>query len=346
MLSLLFAASFSFTASATGVEKGTPVEFMFAGADTDRGYETMFLLDAPISDFARDLENAGLRRGFPQDNLKCDLWPVGCTVELDPPITNFVSITAPDGIVFNSMIYTGGVRSEKGAPIAANDMPGSVMSFYSLPQSLFVMNGLYPQGDVYNSFQAAKELKKGEKVRFTLHWNNDSMPDEHVLVLSKTNAVETFKFIHNASAKRPIVLKIGFDESLTIAEASDLAAVLDRIDSLNVKINGIVGDGFFYRAFNPPVKWRERQNRLAQPFELMLSNSTARLVFIEEDWTVEGDDPKLTPREIALSDAAKYPKTDTCFIFANRNITLRRILEVRRKISAKQICNWYIFIEE
>ena len=48
MLCSLIAAALTFTATATGVEKGTAVEFFFAGKNTDRDYETMFLLDESI----------------------------------------------------------------------------------------------------------------------------------------------------------------------------------------------------------------------------------------------------------------------------------------------------------
>ena len=72
MLSLL-AAAFTFTATATGVEKGTSVEFFFAGNDSDRDYETVFLLDKPVADFVHDLERAGLRPSTPIDRNRCRL---------------------------------------------------------------------------------------------------------------------------------------------------------------------------------------------------------------------------------------------------------------------------------
>ena len=58
MLCSLIAAALTFTATATGVEKGTAVEFFFAGKNTDRDYETMFLLDESIDSFCSKLEKA------------------------------------------------------------------------------------------------------------------------------------------------------------------------------------------------------------------------------------------------------------------------------------------------
>ena len=37
--------SVSFTAAATGIKKGTPVEFMFALSVSDHDYESMFLIE-------------------------------------------------------------------------------------------------------------------------------------------------------------------------------------------------------------------------------------------------------------------------------------------------------------
>lgn len=51
MIAAVLAATLTFTATATGVEKGAPVEFVFAGKGTDRDYETMFILDDPIDVF-------------------------------------------------------------------------------------------------------------------------------------------------------------------------------------------------------------------------------------------------------------------------------------------------------
>ena len=107
----LIAASFTFTATATGVAKGTPVEFMFAGAESDRDYETMFLIDAPIDEFCHGLEKAGVPRGEAQDIESCKLWPVGCPLTLEPSLDEFVERKPlPGGPSNPAIIYTGGAR--------------------------------------------------------------------------------------------------------------------------------------------------------------------------------------------------------------------------------------------
>ena len=69
-----------------------------------------------------------------------------------------------------------------------------------------------------------------------------------------------------------------------------------------------------------------------QPFELHLSSGNPCLLFIEEDWTVEGMDPRLTEREISFANAAKYPKTDTCLIYAKKDSTLGEVVKFLPKL--------------
>ena len=62
MIAALIAAACTctFSATATGLEKGAPVEFFFAAQDSDNAYETMFLVDDSIDDFCRKIEAAGI----------------------------------------------------------------------------------------------------------------------------------------------------------------------------------------------------------------------------------------------------------------------------------------------
>ena len=73
MIAAILAASLSFTATATGLEKGAPVEFVFAGRNTDRDYETMFLIEDSVDEFCTKLEAAGLPRGKPPDVVQARL---------------------------------------------------------------------------------------------------------------------------------------------------------------------------------------------------------------------------------------------------------------------------------
>ena len=340
MISAILAASLAFTATATGVEKGTSVEFLFAGRNTDRDYESMFLIDDTVDDFCAKLEKAGLPRGTPTDPTACRLWPVGCPLRFEPALETFVAGKMPEGLPDSNPVYTGGTRLEKGGCEANTNMPASVFSIYTLPQSPIVYNGIYEQGAVYGSFTAKKSLKKGERVSFTVSWDERTLPRKMHLTVSSQNAKESLMRLRAESEKGELDVLVGFDESLTVAEATAAANALSAVDSSRIKINGVTN--IFYRSFLPLVKWRDRKERLVQPFELTVGDPD-KLVFVEEDWSVEGNDPKLTPKEIPFADVIKHPRTDTCFVFADAQTKLSRIVESMRKIPGKGIRNWYVF---
>jgi len=344
MILSVLAAAFTFTATATGVEKGTALEFVFAGSNSDRDYESMFLLETPLAEFCKAIERAGLKPGHPVDPAACRLWPVGCPVNISPALDEFVKSELPEGQKLGRIIYTGGSRGSNNCVIAATEMPSSVLSLYTLDQSLFLYNGIYEQGDVYGSHTVAKTLKKGEKFKFTLTWDDSERPQSLKLVARPGNGAEIIKALKSAAEKAETDAEVAFDGQLTVAEAAQTAQALAVVDSVRVKVNGHAPGSLFYRAFTPLVKWLDRKERLVQPFELTLGNPD-ELVYIEEDWSVSGDDPKLTPRKIPFADtsAAKYARTDTCFVFAKPDTKLEAIYQAMDKLKGSSIRNWYVF---
>ena len=340
MIAAILAASLSFTATATGLEKGAPVEFVFAGRNTDRDYETMFLIEDSVDAFCARLEAAGLPRGKPTDIARARLWPVGCPVTFSPALESFIEGKMPEGLSESNPIYTGGSRLAEGGCDAGTNMPAAVFAIYTLAQSPFVYNGIYDQGAVYGSFTARKALKKGDRVSFTVSWDTERFPQEIDLTIHPGNATEVLNRLRVASEKSEISARIGFDGRLTVQEATAAAMALATIDSSRIKINGC--SNIFYRSFLPLVKWQDRKERLSQPFELTLGNPN-RLVFIEEDWTVDGVDPKLTPVEITVADIARHPRTDTCFIYAEAKTTVSEILCAMEGLKGGNIRNWYVF---
>ena len=340
MISVFLAASLTFTATATGVEKGTPVEFVFAGRNSDRDYESMFLIDDTVDDLCRRLEKAGLPCGRPTDVGSCRLWPVGCSLSFEPSLTNFIGFSEQDVNSLLSPVYTGGTRLKDGSCEASTDMPASVFSTYTLAQSPIVPNGVVDQGVVYGSYTANKALKKGKRVSFTVSWNAGAMPRAVHLTVVPGSAVGIIKRLRAEAEKGEVDALVGFSDDLTVAEATATATALATIDSVRVKINGCTN--IFYRSFLPLVKWLDRKERLVQPFELTLGNPD-QLVFIEEDWSGEGEDPKLTLKTIPFAEAALHPRTDTCFIFATAETTIARIRKAMSQLADSKVRNWYVF---
>ncbi len=345
MTSFLLAASLSFTALATGVEKGTPIEFAFAGADSDRDYETLFLLEEPVDDFCRRLEKAGLPRGKPEDATSCVFWPVGCTLTLFPGLDTFLETRYPDGIDAAPIVYTGGKRLSSGLCDAGTNMPMAVFSLYSLSQSPIVFGSHYSQSTVYNCHVAKSTLKKGARYTFTLSWDEKTMPRHVSLTLEPGKGATLLKTLQEASKTSELDVQVDFAPEVTVAEATAFAKALALVDSRRVKVNGHAPGRLFFKAFLPEEKWRTRENRLVQPFELTVGD-TNRLVFVESDWTVEGPDPKLTPKEIPFSEANAHPETDTCFLFAAPSTTLSSLYEAMRDLKFSNVRTWYVFRTE
>ena len=343
MIAALLAASLTFTATATGVGKGTPLEFVFVGRGSDRDYEAMFLLDEPVDVLCRRMEKAGLPCGLPTDASTCRLWPVGCRLEFSPSLDSFVETKLPEGIAPAPPIYTGGTRSEKGKPVAASDMPSAFFALYTLAQSPIVFDGIYEQGLVYGAYLPKSEIKKGTKVQFSVSWNPETMPRHFDLQVAETNAPAILGALREASSVSSIDATISFDPSMTVAAATTAAKALSLLDSPKIRLNGFADGNLFYRAFTPDPSWTNRSARLMQPFELRLEQDRDKLLFIDEDWNVEGDDPKLTVREIPFADAATYPKTDTCFIYCPADMRLSRVFTAMSKLKGAKIKNWYVF---
>jgi len=344
ILAVFLSATFTFTATATGVEKGTAIEFFFAGPNTDRAYETLFTLDESVNSFCKRID-AAIPRGIHVDATTCRLWPTGCQVRFDPPLERFVCTDIPGRKDLPVPIYTGGLRNKMDKPVACETMPASVFSAYSLPQSPIVFSEPFEQGAVYGCFTAASSLEKGMKVTFTVIIDEDTMPRKLELTAEKESLPQLVNTLRTEAASGEVDAKVILSDALTVKEAAAVAQALSVIDSPRIKINGC--QGLFYRAFLPLEKWRDRKERLHQPFELSLRpDGSDELLYIEEDWNVEGNDPKLSPHRISFQQAQRFTETDTCFIYAPATQTLSRVFYSIKQLKSAHIVNWYVFSKD
>jgi len=341
ILSLLLSVSFTFSVTATGVEKGTPIEFVFAGPNTDRAYESMFILDEPISSLCRRLETT-VPRGKPVNIADNWLWPSGCRVRFEPSLSSYVMARSSEGDPPSVPVYTGGARRSDDSLYADDTMPAAFFSTYSFSQAPIVFNVPVDQGSSYGRFTSALKLDKGAKFTFSIIIDETSLPKKVDLKIEKGNLTSALQILRLASVSQDIDATVSFSDALTVEEAVSFSQALSVVDSSRVRINGSCG--LFYRAFLPLEKWRDRQERLHQPFELnMLDNGTETLVHIDEDWNVEGIDPKLTPREISFPEASKFLDVDTCFIYVSKTQLLSRVSSAIKRLNNKRIVNWYVF---
>jgi hypothetical protein len=114
-------------------------------------------------------------------------------------------------------------------------------------------------------------------------------------------------------AGRELFVTLEMDDAMPLKRAVDVASVLGMLEGSGIKLDGKTEKGVYPRAFLPKEKWRERKDRNPQPFELHVTRDPSgsvvkKLVFVEEDWNVDGLDPKLTPREYPFADWSELLK--------------------------------------
>lgn len=336
--------SVSISAKATGITENAPVEFLLVGPDSDRDYESVFVTELSADEIAKAFEKAGIPRGTSINERACRFWPAGCRVSVEPSPWNYVSdCEGQDGLL--PVTYTGGERDAYGTPAAATNMPAAVFAFYSLAQSMLLLDDALDQSETYGRFKAGRTLEKGTRVVFTVTWDGFSGTRPFALNLKSGNLKESIEAMR-AMADDADGLEVtpSFDADMTLREAVSAAKAVSVLDSRKVKVNGFREGQFFYRAFLPLEKWRDRSERLTQPLEVYMSSSNTTFVVIDEDWSVEGLEPKRTPRTVDLTEA-RGAHADTCFIYAPPDTKLSRLYDFKHSFPAT-FRNWYLYCEQ
>ena len=306
----------SFTAVSTDCGVDAPIEFLFAGPGSDHDYESMFLTEDDPGKIADAFAKAGMPLGKPVSQALCRFWPIGTKVTMEPDLWSMVRDMRNERR--RSVVWTGGAREGDGRPVAATNMPLAVFALYNCPQSLMQFDDALDQSSTYGRFQPAVKIPKGERRKFTFRWGAETNGGKHELTPD-------------------------FPSGMTVAEAIKLATALESLDSPETKVNGFKDGQFFYRAFLPLEKWRDRKERLMQPYEVRFRDGKPYLTVIDEDWSnPDSTDPKLTPKEVSFDSVSKDFKIDTCLIFANKSMKLSEVYAAA-KLLPKSVVNWYVF---
>lgn len=346
------ATGVSFYARTTAMQAGAPVEFLIVGPDSDHAYEALFTTEEPVEEIVRRLRAAGFAGGRPIDVESCRLWPVGEAVEISPSLAE---VTAqPGGKVEAACIYTGGKGCSGGMPEACTNMPQAVFALYDCPQSLFQLDGIFPQSPTYGRFTAISNTAAGARVRFSVRHAAEPAVQPIEIAFSMTNCTRQIERLQTAAERGPVDLLATFSADLTLREAAGIATLLAQLDSTRIKLNGAGAGDFFYQAFLPKEQWRERSERLMQPPEVHLdAKGRIRIVEVKEDWSdPDTIDPKLTLREHQCADAVAAAKlagelagkTRTVLFFAPASTALGSLQAIKRQITAP-ILNYYVFAE-
>ena len=310
--------SVSFTAVATDCGADAEIEFLFAGPDSEHAYETLFLTEDSVRDIDAAFRKAGMPPGSPVSAKDCRFWPIGAKLTMKPDIWSVIRDAR--GERRQPMVWTGGTREADGSPVAATNMPLAVFALYSCPQSLIQFDDALDQSATYGRFLPAKKFTKGEKFTFTFTWTGETNGGKH----------ETTP---------------DFPPTMSVGDAIKLAGALEKLDSPATKVNGFKEGQFFYRAFVPRESWRDRKERLSQPYEVRFVEGKPDLTVIKEDWSdPDSTDPKLEVSKATFESVKDRTDIDTCFVFAPRSMKLSEVYAVR-KLLPKSVVNWYVFGE-
>jgi hypothetical protein len=333
----------TFTARATDVSTNTPLEFLFVGPGSDRAYEALFVTEARLEDIVRAMESAGFPRGRPIGTAACRFWPAGPRVTLTPDVRTLLRDAR--GADFLPVTATGGARDAAGNLLAETNMPAAFFALYSCGQSVLLFDDALDQSEVYGRFTAATPFPEGTRRTFTLTWDGVSATRPYRLTLRPGTLKASLEALRAASAAAPdgLDVTVDFSPDLTVGEAAAAARALAVLDSRAVRLNGFVDGRFFYRAFLPLEKWRDRKERLSQPLEVRVTADGVSYTLVDEDWSGEGLDPKLTPRTVDLAQAVRAA-TDTCLLFAPASTPLARLYAVRAALPVT-VVNWYVYAD-
>ena len=320
---------------ATGLGPADTVEFFAIGPLSDRAYESFFVTVASPAAIADAIERAGVPRGVPPDIAGARLWPCGekltltatpvsmneaggsrsCATATNAPVLAFADLLVDkaekeEGAILSApVVYTGGARDASGAVVAATNIPCAVFALYSHTPSLLQLNGQFDQSTVYGRFHAKKEWPAGTLFELALRWDGRTTVLRRDVELTVPTLKEKLMSLRADAAAHDLFVRMSFGGGTTVGEAAEIAGALSLVDGKGLKMDSPPPGKFFFRAFLPDPAWRERPGRMFQPFEVhVAADGAKKFVFVEEDWSGEGLDPVLKPKETPFAEWAELPK--------------------------------------
>ncbi|MBR1870213.1 MAG: hypothetical protein IJ802_00095 [Kiritimatiellae bacterium] len=366
-----------FTATATGVTPGEAIEFFAAGPQSDHAYETLFLADDPPQAIADAIAKTGIPQGLATDPFKARLWPQGERVrvyarlaregEKFAPLADWVedrweteNAEDADGVLGTALRWTGGARDGKGHLVADTMSPNAIFALFTTGQSPIVLDGQHEQSVTYGRFFPAKRMALGDKAEIAVEWDGKrSVASETLEIANAADAAQLLRSLKEKHAADDLFVQLRFDNA-TVEEAGKIARIFQALDGTAMKLNGAAEGEFFYGAFAPDERWRAREGRVFQPFEVRVERREdggleRKFVFVEEDWSGDGLDPRLVPHETSVKDwselrglvenaGAAADKLTVMFVFAPADLA---VAELRGIIAAvpPRIATFYVFAE-
>lgn len=371
-----------FLAEATGLGVGDIAEFVVCGPLSDRAYESMFMSLAKPEDITAAVESLGVPRGVPTNGDLARFWPEGERLEVsvrpvggtDIALSGVIKDSQKSGedIVGRGVVYTGGEHAVDGSLVAATNIPCAVFATYNHAPSALQLSSTLDQSSAYGRFQVAREFKAGDLVEFSLRRVDPGRVREMVCavspagckvkdgkgsVLKEGTFTEAAEYIRAESkGGADIYLRLSFSPDTPVAFARACAGLFTGFDGKVAKLNGFEKGQFFSKAFLPDESWRNRKQRIAQPFEIYPAGKGAgKFVFVEEYWDKKSEsvDPELRPHEheyknkeellkLISETGRQGEKMFTAFVFLPSGSTLGPALEALEALRPRIAC-FYVF---
>lgn len=381
-------------AEAVGHASGITAEFLMVGPFSDRAYEAAAVSVAMPSDIVRAVEALGIRRGACVGSRPYRFWPCGerfsATLrELPDTHTRPLQSILHDVDKENPLIGSGGLvftgsRWQGDNCAADTNMPCAIISLYNAGETLFDVPFQAGQSEVYGRLSLAHSFACGALLEIVLRpiVTHDGKPrvlpmtikatiqedalhlacqDSSGTTLQQGELATVLAWLRTKSeAERDIFVTLEIDDAMPLKRAVDVARIFTMLDGKGVKLDGRSDNGLYPKAFTPLEKWREHKDRHPQPFELHLTSNSdgvieKKLVFIEEDWSVAGLDPALTPRDYPFNEWRELPaliekcggkesKVNLLFVFAPADQPLSLFMPGVRAV-AERLNLVYIFTE-
>ena len=367
---------------AVGHNEDTTMEFLIVGPQSNRAYESATVSVAMPSDIVRALAWIGLPRGNGVDGQAFRFWPYGERVsatirrvnenaQAARPLQSVIKDSRNESPLFgeDGLVFTGGRWTADGC-LADTQQPASVMALYNEPDTLFDVPFISSKGAAYGRSVLAAKMGCGEVMEIVLKpmpLPGGGVRAVALYVTAQLSANQRMMFV--CTNKKGEVLKQGtltemltwmktlserghelfvtltMSDELTLAQAADVTRIFVLLDGRGLKLYGKTNEGLYPRAFLPQEDWRKRDGRTPQPFEVYLMGDSNKLTYIEEDWSGESLDPKLTPKDYPFANVSELPalvkrvgdkdskKVELLFVIANRNEKLKNIMPAVRMLA-------------
>ncbi|MBO7298716.1 MAG: hypothetical protein J6V41_02755 [Kiritimatiellae bacterium] len=321
----------------TEIKEGGISEFAVISFNSGHDYEALFKAYATPTRICKAIESLGTKRGRPVDYSSLTFWSKGehysVSVKyngVERPISDYIYDVNQKKIMDSiTFVYLGSKwnKSADGEETFAGDSegPGSIVSMYNEPLSVFDIPKNAPQGQVYEKSLVSKNVISNEAERVEIILRPEarpvSAPNRNVDVVTtltqdgisidSAEAIKPIDFVKylndKLTLKQDVYAQLAFAENVSLTDIAAFAVLIDSLEQKELIKVEAPKNNIYYKAFLPQEAWLKRSDRLAQPLELHISKVenqiSKKLIAIKEVWpdASQSINPTLEPKEYEIN---------------------------------------------